>query len=183
MLTHRIGAIMRGWLPLAVTIAVLAVVMYGAAQQLLRQSANDPQVQMAEDAAAGLDQGREPVAGDPVDIATSLTPYLIVFDAQGRPVSGSARLHGQLPAVPQGVLDNATRRGENRVTWQPEPGVRSATAIVPFSGAHSGWVLAGRSLREVEQRENNLKLLIALGALAALGASLVAAVAVNLIPS
>ena len=41
------------------------------------------------------------------------------------------------------------RRGEDRLTWQPEPGVRSATVVVHYQGAQAGFVMAGRSLREV----------------------------------
>ncbi|HEX9115975.1 MAG TPA: hypothetical protein VGA61_07900 [Anaerolineae bacterium] len=179
MLAQKIGRMARAWLPLALATGLLAGLIYGVAQQVLRQDANDPQIQMAEDTAALLAQGQQPAPAAPVDIATSLAPYLIVFDGQGRPVAGSARLHGNLPSVPEGVLDAARQRGENRVTWQPEPGVRSATVIVPVRGA--GYVLAGRSLREVEQRTDNLLLLAVAGALAILAATLVAVVAVNLI--
>lgn len=178
-------AVLRGWLPLAVAVVLLAGGGYATVQQMLRQGANDPQIQMAEDAAARL--GREPAAGGTqaelpvVDVASSLAPYLIVFDAQGHPVAGSARLHGALPAVPAGVLEAAGRSGENRVTWQPEPGVRSAAVIVPIAGAVGGYVLAGRSLREVEQRADRMLLLIAAFTAATLFATLVAAVVVNLV--
>lgn len=40
--------------------------------------------------------------------------------------------------------------GENRLTWQPREGVRIAAVIVFYQ---DGFVLAGRSLREVEIRE------------------------------
>lgn len=83
--------------------------------------------------------------------------------------------------MPQGVLDSAQQHGQNRVTWQPEPRVRSAAVTVPFGGAQPGYVLAGRSLREVEQREDNLLLLALLGGLITLGATLVATVIVNLV--
>ncbi|HEX7593426.1 MAG TPA: hypothetical protein VF429_04570, partial [Anaerolineae bacterium] len=54
-----------------------------------------------------------------------------------------------------------------------EPGVRSATIVTRFTSTQSGFVMAGRSLREVESRDSNLELLIGLGWLGTLFASLV----------
>ncbi len=179
MLSQKVAAVLRGWLPLAVAIVLLAGIVYGSGQQLLRQGANDPQIQMAEDAAAALGSGQALPETGQVDMATSLAPYLIVFDARGNPVSGSARLHGALPKVPLGVLQAARRSGENRVTWQPEAGVRSAAVIVPTGGRQPGYVLAGRSLREVEARESNLLLMVTLGTVFTLGATLFTAVVVH----
>lgn len=179
MLKQRLFSVLRSYIPLAVAVTLLAGLTYAILQQALRQGANDPQIQMAKDAAAALATGQTLPNTPTVDIAASLAPYLIVFDAQGRPVSGSARLHGTLPSVPIGALQAARARGENRVTWQPEPGVRSATVIAPVRGAQSGYVLAGRSLREVERRTSDLLLLVAVGWLGALGATLVAAVAAH----
>jgi hypothetical protein len=44
----------RSWLPLAVVIVALCEQAYLTAQQLLRQGANDPQIQLSEDFAASL---------------------------------------------------------------------------------------------------------------------------------
>jgi hypothetical protein len=32
-----------------------------------------------------------------------------------------------------GALDYARQNGQNRVTWQPEAGVRMATVVVPYN--------------------------------------------------
>ena len=161
------------WLPLAVAITGLAALVYGAVQQDLRQSANDPQVQMAEDAAAQLDAGVSPtslVADKPVDIGRSLAPYLMVFNAAGVPVASSAQLHGQPPPFPTSVFADA--RGQDRITWQPEPGVRSAVVVQPWRG---GFVVAGRSLRLVEERTDHILLLTTFMWLLTLAAAAVAA--------
>src|SRR5436190_8138570 len=149
------------WVPLAVAATGLALLVDVAAQQVIRTSADEPQVQLAEDAAAHLDAGATPVGVVPpgtVDLARSLAPYVLVFDDRGALLAGSATLHGQAPSFPSGVLASARARGENRVTWQPEAGVRSATVTVPWRG---GYVVAGRSLREAEARVDRLQLLIA----------------------
>jgi hypothetical protein len=49
-----------------------------------------------------------------------------------------------------GALKASEQGGENRVTWQPRGDVRIASVVVPLE---DGYVMAGRSLRDVEQRE------------------------------
>jgi hypothetical protein len=57
--------------------------------------------------------------------------------------------------------------------------VRSAAVIVPLPGPPGGFVVAGRSLREVEVREASLVEIVALGWFAALVVSAIATVAVG----
>jgi len=47
-------AALKAWVPLAVVATVMAGMVYGVAQQVLRQSANDPQIQLAGDVADAL---------------------------------------------------------------------------------------------------------------------------------
>ncbi len=151
---------------MAVTITGLVGLCYAAVQQDIRQSANDPQIQMAEDTAAKLADGQSiqnVVPSEKIDIAKSLAPYLIVFDATGKPLASSAQLAGQTPTIPAGVIDYVKQSGEDRLTWQPQSGVRSAIVVTQFKGSHSGFVLAGRSLREVEIREDNILHLLVVG--------------------
>ncbi len=147
------------WLPAALVVTLLCGLVYATVQQSFRASANDPQIQLAEDAATRLSHGTPPqavVSGAKLDMARSLSPFLIVFDDAGQPVASSVQLNGATPVPPRGVLDYARQNGQNSLTWQPRPGVRHATVIARFSGERSGFVLAGRSLREVENRVANL---------------------------
>jgi hypothetical protein len=167
------------WLPIAVVSTGLAGLVYATVQQNYRQSANDPQLQMARDAAVRLSSGVPPtdVVGDArVDLARSLAPYQIVYDDGGAVLASSGTLDGHAPRPPLGVLQTAADRGEDTLTWQPRPGVRSAIDVVPWSsGGAGGTVLAGRSLAEVEQREDELTLTVGAGWIAVLGASAAAA--------
>jgi hypothetical protein len=61
-----------------------------------------------------------------------------------------------------GVLDYVRKNGQDRVTWQPAPGVRMATVVVPYK---NGFVMAGRSLTEVEKRESQVESLCGLAML------------------
>ncbi len=158
------------WLPLAISVTGVCLLVYGAVQQNYRQSLNDPQVQMAEDAARALSAGAVPASviphGTPaVDIASSLSPYLAVYDDKGLMLESSATLgNAPLPHPPGGVFDAALQNqgkdtsipGQNRVSWEPTPGLRSAIVTQHFSGTHSGFVVVGRNMREVEKREQQL---------------------------
>jgi hypothetical protein len=127
---------LKYWLPLAAAISAVCGTIYLAVQQDMRMGLNDPQIQMAEDAAHALESGTSPTALMPVgvpqvDIAQSLAPYMIIFDAQGKPLASGAILHGSVPVPPPGVFDFTRKNQEDRISWQPEPGVRSAVVIVP----------------------------------------------------
>lgn len=165
------------WAPLAVTIIMLCGLVYAVAEQELRSNADDPQIQMAEDTAARLNAGA-PVAtvaqSEPVDLSRSVAPYLIVFDDHGQPLASTAALAGKTPTLPPGVFDSVRTRGEDRLTWQPAPGVRSAIVVTRY---RQGFVLAGRSLRLVEERETNVEGAIALLGLLTLGISALACLA------
>jgi hypothetical protein len=175
---HALRNAALAFVPLAVLATGLAGTIYLVAQQGLRSGADSPQLQLAEDAASALDAGAAPavVTGPAtVDVGTSLTPFLVVYDRDGVPLASSGQLGGADPAPPKGVLDHATDGQPNRVTWQPAAGVRIATVTVRWNG---GTVLAGRSLREVERRETQALLLVGLGWAATLAAGAVACLAV-----
>jgi hypothetical protein len=171
--------IFRNWLPAAVAITGLCGLGYLLAQQALRQSANDPQIQIAEDAAVALEAG-DPLSSflpaETVAVERSLAPFIAVFSDAGDATASSGLLHGELPVLPAGIFDYVRAHGEDRVTWQPEPGLRIAAVVVRFGGTEPGFVLAGRSLREVEAREDNILLLTVVAGIVLLPASLAAAV-------
>ena len=159
---------LRRWLPVAAAVTILAGTGYAVTQQMQRLGANEVPVLMAEDAAARLDAGASPnevIPGTQVDMAASLSPWLIVYGSDRKALGGSVRLHGRLPEYPTSAFANAPPGGRDTITWQPEPDVRLVTAIVAFKG---GWVVAGRSLRLVEEREGTALSLSIAGWLAAL---------------
>ena len=135
---------------------------YVATQQNYRQSLNDPQIQIAEDAVQALQGGAailDLVPNDKVDINASLKPFLIIYDTEGNPIAGNGYLGGQVMQTPFGVFQNAKNWGENRRTLEPLGDVRIASVVIPFTGREAnGYVLAGRNMREVENRIGVLSL-------------------------
>ncbi|HET6168881.1 MAG TPA: hypothetical protein VFE01_01820 [Terracidiphilus sp.] len=169
---------------------VLALALYAIPQQVLRQGLNDPQIAMATDMAAvlnrdgvtdGLHQGALLKSGSIVDMARSLTPFLIVYNDQGQPLGSNAQLDGQTPTPPAGVFDYVRRHGEERVSWQPilgsTRGVRIAAVVERVNGPQPGFVLAGRNMREVEAREAQVGHMAGLAWLGMLGLIVVGSLA------
>ncbi|HEY7982848.1 MAG TPA: hypothetical protein VID73_01690, partial [Ktedonobacterales bacterium] len=131
---------------------------------------------MATDARLALDAGASPqslVPATPLDIAQSPAPYLVIYDASGQIQAASATVAGSALVPPAGVFDSARAKPYDAISWTPAPGVRSAVVVMTYS---QGFVLAGRSLRFIEEREANTELLAALGGLGTLAASLVVVV-------
>ena len=141
----------------------VAATAYLVAQQVVRMSANDPQIQLAEDAASRLDSGEDAALVVPdrhIDMASSLAPFVIVYDNSGRPITSSVSLDGKVPTPPRGVFDLVRSNREHSVTWQPRPDVRIASVITRSA---NGFVLAGRNMREVEFRVERIFKLAAAG--------------------
>ncbi|HXE10158.1 MAG TPA: hypothetical protein VN554_01905, partial [Verrucomicrobiae bacterium] len=155
-------------------LAILGVVVvtfgtvYAAVQQAERRDANYPQIQLAEDEAAqinGAGNVYAPSSFSPVDMKTSLAPFVIVYDKNGHMVSGSGYLNGKVPTAPLSMLQAAKGEDYHAVTWQPANGVRIASVTVASKGYY---VLSGRSLKEVEKNENQTLLIILIGGLVSL---------------
>jgi len=145
-------------------IAVLAAALIGAGvtlfvaaavQQNYRQSANDPQVQLALDAAARLNSGTTPdqiaPPDNPVNLSASLAPFYVIVDHQNHLLATNGRLDGRLVQPPAGTLTP-----DHRFTWQPATGTRLAAVVEPYD---DGYVVVARNLREVENREDSLRLM------------------------
>ena len=175
---------LKSWLPLAAVIVVFSGLIYGSVQQSYRQSANDPQIQIARDVADLIAQGTQaesiappPDFADPsvkkIDLKKSLGTFIMIYDDSEKLLGSYAILDGKNPEFPKSVLENVKKNGEKRVTWQPQPGVRMATVVTRYTGKQSGFVVVGRSLNEVESRVAVLTATVAIAAGAALILSLI----------
>ncbi len=149
----------------AVPVTILCLGMYAVGQQGYRQNANDPQIQLAEDAASVLAAGGVPADVVPrvplLNIQTSLAPWIAVYDNAGTPLEASAQLDNAPPQPPKALFNDAgwvdpklyvTPAGnETRITWQPKEGVRQALVLVHVT-KEDRYVVVGRSLRLAEER-------------------------------
>ncbi len=151
--------IFKNWIPFAAVITLLCGIIYITVQQSYRMSANDPQYQMVDDAVYAMDNGVDPKTLIPacsIELAHSLSPYLIIYDDKENAVASNALLNGKFPKLPSGVLDYVRKNGEDIISWQPQPGIRQALVIKKTNGNNLYFVAAGRSLIKVEERESML---------------------------
>lgn len=163
------------WLPLAFIITVVCCLLAVVSQQNYRLSANDPQIQLAEDASVALAQTADVTSMVPsysLDVSKSLATFVIVYDDNGQAVASSAKLNDKTPIIPKGVLDWSKSHGRHQVTWQPQKGTRLAAVVKHFSGTSSGYVLIGRNISHIESRIQMTLIIIAAAWLIALLGSL-----------
>lgn len=169
------------WLIAPLTLALLVVVgfVYAAVHQSYRQSANDPQIQLAGDIAAEMSAGSLPEdAVSPhaskVDPSKSLGVFATIVDSNGKVTASNMEMGDSGVAVPpRGVLNASSLTHQNRITWQPQIGTRLALVVQAYKhDDNTGYVLIGRSLKEVEVREDMLFWMAAVtgGAVVLLGA-------------
>ena len=139
-------------------VTIIMALIYVSVQQNYRMSANDPQIQMARDAANRLARNQPVISSvsDTVDLSKSLAVFITCYNAEKKPVASTGYLHGTIPELPEGVLDFAKKYGENRITWQPGRNIRIAAVVKFVSSPSVSYVVAGRSLQEVEIRAGNL---------------------------
>jgi hypothetical protein len=162
------------WLPVAGAATLLAFAIYGGVQQAQRAEADDPQIQMARDAAAALAAGASPqevASGPQVDVTRSLAPWLAIYGADGAPLAATGAYGGRPPVIPDRARSDA-QGGELTFTWEPTDGLRLATVVEPYPG---GTVVAARSMQLVEQRETRTLAIAVAAWLAALAAAAVGA--------
>lgn len=147
---------------LAISFTVLFATFYIVVQQYGRSSANDAPTSLAESIAAEIknpaNQATLPLGK--LDIATSLQPFVDIYNQNYRPLAGTGYLHGTLPTIDKGILRSATTGHDHAVTWEPKSGTRIA-AVVVKSGNY--YVLGGQSLRLTESRADLMLKLTALG--------------------
>jgi len=165
-------ALVLNALVLAGISTVIALAIYVIPLQVLRLGTDDPQVELAGNLTWQLEQGVAPTDAVPsgtVEMARSLSPFVAAYDEQGRPLASQARLNGQTPTLPRGILDFVRQHGEDRFTWRPSQGIRIAAVVQRVDGSHRGFVLAGRSMREEAVRQGLLIQLAGLAWVAMLG--------------
>jgi hypothetical protein len=165
--------ISKNWLGYAAVVTLLCFLIYIVAQQSFRQSANDPQYQLAQDAVNAINKGTDPkmlTGTQPLDIASTLSPYLLIYDAQGNAIGNTVTLDGKSPRLPEGTLEATRNKGINIVTWQPRSGVRQAAVMI---ASRNGYVVvAARSLQIAESNISMLALQVLFGWIASLVAML-----------
>jgi hypothetical protein len=85
---------------------------------------------------------------------SSTAVFTVLYDASAHAITGNATLHGALPQPPIGIFNEIRARGNDEVTWRPQPGVRVALSGRPMPDG--GFVVTGQSLIPGEARTARL---------------------------
>ena len=141
-----------------IIISILYFTIYFVAQQIIRQSANNPQIQMSEDLAYSLSNGQNYdslLFNNKINPELSLSPFTIIYDIKGKVLSSDVDSSIQLSALPSDVFNYAQENTEDSFTWQPKSNLRIAAVVTEYIGKKGGgFVLVGRSLKTVENLES-----------------------------
>jgi hypothetical protein len=157
---------LKVWLPLTTLVTFIAGMVFVVAHQIVRQSANDPQIQLTQDWADQVTSGIEPnrlSLGAFIDPARSLATFGIVYDQDGQIIASSVSAPSTM-AQPGGVFDtvDAAPTKSARYTWQPASGERYAAVLQRTTFQNTSYyILAGRNLRPVEERIGRIGWIIA----------------------
>jgi hypothetical protein len=168
----------RGWWIACVLLATLgAGVLWLSHGLALRSGGDRLPLRLAARAAGQLASGSPPggVLPPAVNMASSPAAFVMVFDSSHHVLASSGRLGGRIPQLPGGVLSFAAAHGEDRITWEPAPGLREAAVIEPYGGPRPGFILAAQSLQVISRQQLSVIWGIAGGWLAVLAISLAAA--------
>lgn len=157
----------------AIITTALCGLIYVVAQQNYRQNLNDPQLQIAGDTIARLEAGGailDQIPKEKVSMDTSLAPFVIIYDTEGKPIAGNGYVGAELPTPPKGVFDQVSF-WESGHTWEPRGDVRIAAVIKPFVGREAnGYVLVGRNMKVVEDHVATIGITIGIAWLVTMGA-------------
>jgi hypothetical protein len=160
------------YLAAAAIVTILVALVYTTVQQAHRSGANDPQLQIASDISKRLGKGATTdkwFSGDTIEISQSLSVFNVLYNDKGDPVMSTGVLNGKMPSLPQGVFAHSAVYGENVFTWQPQKGVRIAMVLRSVHSPAWSYVAVGRSLLEVEKREEYLRWMVFISWLLCMG--------------
>jgi hypothetical protein len=149
---------------------------------MLRRTANQPQTAMVDQYASRMAGGEKPedvISPRSIDLQQSLEPFAIFYNDQGAPVRANGYLNQTVPTPPPGVFNYLRAHGSDAITWQPQPGVRIAAVLRRVAGPNPGFLLAGRSLREVEEQESDFRKMVFYGWFVLVGLLVAGAVLLN----
>ena len=113
-----------GYLIAIILTTIVFAIIYASVQQGYRTGANDPQIQIARDISLKLHQNKsvDQYFIDTIDIAQSLSPFAVLYDASGKPLRSSGYLNNKMPEMPNGVFEFHKKTKKLAVTWQPQHG-------------------------------------------------------------
>lgn len=176
---------MRVWLAVVGSATLMLGAAYGMVQQSTRLAANEAPLAAIQSAKTQIEKGAAPESAVPnanINIRTNDNLFIIVTDRDAKLLAGSAYLDDRVPLPPKSVFEDTKARGLDKVTWEPAQGIRLAIVASTYKTAAGveGFVIAGQSLRPIQDRIKTSGLVAAAAWLASIAwATLVLLLPVN----
>lgn len=164
------------FLPFAVCITLLSGLIYFSSQQVIRLSANEMPSLSVDTALARISIGQQLntiLPNVPIELSKPFGFFFSAYNEQKVLTIAQTTVHGASVTIPDGVFDYAKLHGKDRVTWQPETGIRLATVVV-YEPKTKTYLVAGRDLTDYEHRIETLGIQILLGWALTMGGTFVA---------
>jgi hypothetical protein len=150
------------WIVIMLLVTFTCLLTYVVAQQVIRLGANELPVQLATETSIKIENGqsaKDAVPDETIDISKSLGTFVMIFDKDKNLIATSALMGNTEPDYVKGVLDYVDKKGEYRVTWQPQVGLRFATIATKIGDKY---IVGGRSLQEPERLIDTIGKLVSL---------------------
>lgn len=138
-------------------------------QQSARLSADDEPLAAAKIAKQQIFSGQsieDIIPQQETDLRDNAGVFLIITDNNQKVLGSSAVLDDEAPLPPRGVFVHTRENGRDSFTWEPKTGVRYATQMLKFDQNGGGYIIAGKSLKSVEDRVSKYNLIAFLAWLA-----------------
>jgi hypothetical protein len=147
----------RAWLAIVGVATLVIGASYAMVQQSTRLSADDLPLSIAQAARQELQNdanAKDVIPALKTSLRTDTSVFVIVTDDTEHVIASSATLDGQTPLPPKGVFSFTQSHGTDHFTWEPSPGVRTATRVLKYDsrGNGSGFIITGQSLKQYEDR-------------------------------
>ncbi len=148
--------LVRAWLAIIGSAALILGAAYAMVQQSTRLSADDLPLTTAQVAKQELQNGsnaKDVVPTLKTDLRNDASVFMIITDNSQHVLASSAVLDGQTPLPPRSVFSFTGDHGTDHFTWQPAAGVRMATRVTTYGHSpDNGFVITGQSLKPYEDR-------------------------------
>lgn len=149
---------LRLWLAIVGASTLVLGAAYAMVQQSTRLAADNLPLTTAESVRYSLVRGAEPKDVIPTvktDLSSDSSAFVIITDSTRHILASSTMLSGKTPLPPSGVFEYTKTHGTDHFTWEPAPGVRLATRVLSYSSSlGGGFIIAGQSLKQTEDRIN-----------------------------
>ena len=139
------------WIIIIFLVTFTCMLTYLVTQQVIRVGANEQPAQLAAETSINLESGQDAKDAIPpkiTDITKSLGTFVMIYDKDKKLIAYSGMMGKSEPVYPKGILGNLDRVGEERVTWQPQAGLRFATVALKTD---NNYIVAAQSLFEREK--------------------------------